>query len=216
MTPYIKSNNKFPHLLIDDWFSEDELKQIWKELDFLTIEDKLIKSGTASDVAKTDNNKPLSNNFRVYPAQHYSKLGLETSPILNSVKKVQNPEFHKLVKKTFLKTDTALSKVFSGTTGSNTVIGYYENNHVYEEHFDQYQFSMITWLYREPKNFTGGTFSLTKNKTEIECISNRAIFFPGFYFHAVSPVSIINKELHHSGRYSISNFFYTYPGELNE
>jgi hypothetical protein len=216
MIPYVKGNSSFPYLLIDNWFTGEELGQIWKEIDFLTLKNKLIKSATTADVAKSEDDQPLSNNFRVYPGKHYSATGFKTSPILNSVKKVQDSEFHKLVEQTFLKTDTALAKVFSGTNGSTTVIGYYEDSNRYEEHFDQYQFSLITWLYREPKNFTGGNFSITKNKTEIECVSNRTILFPGFYFHAVSPVNIINKNLPQSGRYSISTFFYTYPGEVDE
>jgi len=41
---HITGGNPHPipqHLIIDDWYSEDELKRVWKELEFYTHDDKL-------------------------------------------------------------------------------------------------------------------------------------------------------------------------------
>ena len=206
----IQNNNKFPYLLIDNWFTEPELKNIWKEIDFFTIQNKFIKSSETKEVA-ISNKKPLANNFRVSPFNHYSDLGYKTSPIANSLNKIQNKDFHSLVDKTFVNTNTALANVFLGTNQSTSIISYYEKDNDYKEHFDQQQFTMITWLYKEPKNFTGGDFYFTKNNTKIKCVSNRTILFPGYYYHSVEPVKIIDTTKENSGRFSISTFFYTIP-----
>ena len=90
----------------------------------------------------------------------------------------------------------------------NTMISYYDNSQEYKPHFDTVQFTSIIWFYKEPKKFVGGDFIFTQPNQTIECKHNRMIFFPSYYMHSVTPVSIAPENRDKGlGRFAITNFF---------
>ena len=207
MKPTIVDDKEFPYLLLDDFFEKEELDGVWNEIMYLLNNNYFFKS---SDDKKSGHNedKPLALNSRCYPNKVLNNSQIQQSFLFNSVQKIQNKNFHKLVENTFKNSNYALYKTFLGLNRSNLVINHYNNDEEYKEHFDQFQFSMITWLHEEPKNYDGGNFILTKNNTKIESLNNRCILFPGFYYHKVEPVKFYNAK-NTKGRFSINRFFYT-------
>jgi len=207
MTPTIVDEKEFPYLLIDNFFEKKELSQIWNEINYL-YNNKYFFESSRDKNSGHNNNEPLAKNSRCYPNQVLTYGQIQKSFLFNYVKKIQNKNFHKLVEETFKNSNYALYKTFLGLNRSNLVINHYDNNEEYKEHFDQFQFSMITWLHEEPKNYKGGDFILTKNNRKIESLNNRCILFPGFYYHKVEPIKYLkNKNV--KGRFSINRFFYT-------
>lgn len=193
-------------LVVDNWYNQKELNSIYKELDFLSL--KMSSSEQVEGPALDKNNKPKLKGFRIYPYDIYSEKGIEYSPVLQSLNKFQDKDFHKKVEKTFKNTGTALFEQFIATNYSNTLINYYENDNFYKEHFDAFQFTALIFIFKEPKLFTGGDLHFTRINKKVECKNNRMVLFPSFYYHATEDVkSKLNKE--NEGRYSIATFFST-------
>jgi len=194
------------YLIIDDWYEEDTLKKVMKELDYLSCT-PMVRSEESSESARTSNGISKTKSSRIFPEHLYTPKGCAYSPILNSLEKMQQKEFHEKVFDTFKNTETALAEVFTNTNASSTIINYYENNDKYDEHYDVFQFTVLIWIYKEPKLFTGGDLVFPKLNKTIECKNNRMILFPSFYYHAVTPIQMkTNKEGY--GRYAITHFFY--------
>ena len=193
-------------VIVDDWFTLDELDEIFIELDFLSLTKE--SSDKVEGPALDKNKKPKLKGYRIYPYDIYSQQGCEYSPILKSINKFQSKDFHAKVKKTFENTGTALYEQFIGTNHSQTFINYYEDSNFYGEHFDKLQFTALVFLYKEPKSFTGGDFYFTRINKKIECKNNRLVLFPSFYYHKTENIkSELNEK--NKGRYSIATFFST-------
>ena len=200
-------------VVVDNWFTSNELNKIFKELDFLSLtkesSDNTKESSDKFEGPALDKNKkPKLKGYRIYPYDIYSQKGCKYSPILKSINKFQNNDFHKKVEEAFKNTGTALYEQFIGTNYSHTFINYYENNNFYKEHFDGLQFTALIFIFKEPKSFTGGDFYFTKINKKVECKNNRLVLFPSFYYHKTSDIkSKLNKE--NKGRYSIATLFST-------
>ena len=192
------------YLIIDDWYTNSELVDIHKELDFLSTTQG-VKTQETEGSAKLDG-KHLANMHRYMPGQLYSSA---ITPINKALKKVQNPEFHSKMESAFPESKSALGLNFSQTNNTHTVINYYENNESYSKHFDVFQYTMLIWLYKKPKSFKGGDLTFDSMNKTIECKYNRMILFPSWYWHSVSEVKELKKSGH--GRWCITHFFYTTP-----
>tara|TARA_R110000787_G_scaffold173162_3_gene285834 strand:+ start:77 stop:673 length:597 start_codon:yes stop_codon:yes gene_type:complete len=193
------------YLVVDNWYSETEKLNVMKELDFLSTLDP-IRAENYSGVAKK-NNKPLIKGYRIFPHELYTFKGMEKSHIFKGLKKFQIKEFHNKVIEIFKDTNLALSEQFMGTNCSKTIINYYENNDGYNEHNDVHPFTVLIWLYKEPKKFEGGDLIFTKFNEEIKCTNNRLVLFPGFYHHKVTPITMKNEDVGF-GRFAITHFFF--------
>ena len=88
-----------------------------------------------------------------------------------------------------------------------------ENGEYYNSHKDISVVSQLTWLYHEPKMFTGGNVIFSDMNETIECLHNRSVFFPGHYQHEVQEVNMNDNfkkddfDNQYYGRFSIANFF---------
>lgn len=89
----------------------------------------------------------------------------------------------------------------------SVLLSYYEKEHYYKPHRDISVFTALIWLWKEPKQFTGGDFMFSDHDYSVECKNNRAIIFLGPEQHAVSTVNV-NEEFigKNYGRYTISCF----------
>ena len=201
MKPTVVNDTNFPYLIVDDWYTEEELNRVLIELKSL--------STTAMVRTEDGHGSPgKAKQFRIFPQKIYSDYGLQYSPIFSCLKKQQQQEFHDLVHKTFENTKTALSLQFVSTNTTDTIINYYEQGDEYNTHFDIFQFTMIIMMYQTPKSFTGGELVLNYNDT-IECKNNRLVLFPSHYWHGVNKIEMNKNEDKGYGRYSISHFYYS-------
>tara|TARA_B100001057_G_scaffold86264_1_gene82121 strand:- start:3446 stop:4066 length:621 start_codon:yes stop_codon:yes gene_type:complete len=190
------NENPFPHVIIENFYNEDELKLIWQELDFLTHPNKLVPAKDYGGVVGATN-----------------ALALQLDSLYGENREVSN--ILKVNRKLF---DTELSDMISGLGGSFTIydrsndditkVRYYHDEEYYEPHTDYtMHFLAFSYFYREPKKFTGGNLVFPKYDYEFKCNNNSTIIMPGWVEHSVSEVSIENSDYYDGwGRYAVTSF----------
>jgi hypothetical protein len=173
-------------------------------------------------------------NYAIDPISSGSALNKSTGEILKQNKAV----FFESIFKTPLRTASgiALSKVlyddnFWQSLYSNSdpiysylraceidsiLLSYYDHEGHYKPHIDRCIFTLLTWLYEEPKSFRGGDLILRdrNNKVcaEIECKSNRGVLFPSYILHEVTTIEMDEENKNKGkGRYTLSAFMLMHP-----
>ena len=187
----------FPHLIIKNFYNENELKLIWEELNFYTKPDKLLEAKDFGGIVDATNSHAIVLDD-VY------KINRKLSNILTVTRKIFN---------------SGILDVFSNihdccciAKESNwdcTKVRYYHNGEYYEPHTDKsMQFLAFYYIHKEPKKFTGGEVYFPKYNYEYGCDANSIIIFPGWVEHGVKEIKIEDSEYYDGwGRYAITNFF---------
>ena len=83
-----------PHIIIDNWFTEKELKCVWHELQYYNLRRNVIKANKADDTAKDYKGRAKSNAYRFYIDQYYTRTGRDISPINYCMYKKKAKQFH--------------------------------------------------------------------------------------------------------------------------
>ncbi len=199
----VNNNDRYPYVVIDNWYTKPEEKAVWKELEFYnSLPNHIIDRAENTAVAKNQG-KSLGKSYRWYLDFLYTQDGRYQSAILNCLYKATSPELL-LSTKDF----DPYHNMIKSSTDIASLISYYENNDYYDEHFDTYNWTLLIWYFKQPKKFEGGNFILTGPKDEIECKHNRAILFPCSYNHKITPVTMNNNDDEKNGRYTITHFYY--------
>jgi len=202
----VKDNPTFPFLVIDNWYTPNEEKAVWKELDFFSATPKdQIARAENTIVARNPDGSSKSTAYRFYIEDYYRKR--EISPIINYMYKQTTPEFHNIIKEC-----QPYARSFLSSNSDSSLLSYYEENDHYESHHDTFLWTCLVWMVREPRLFNGGDFKLNEPDIEVKLKNNRAVFFPCCYLHSVSPVKFHTqpKEIGY-GRYTITHFYYAVP-----
>lgn len=189
-------NKRFPFVVIDDWYTEKEKECVMKELRYLTADKSLLidtskDSATASEEDGTRKAKSLRRYIN--KDDNYSFINRYTQKLLDI-------DLQKQIKEII---PDAVN--FCNTNSNAQFINYYEDGDHYKPHTDVAVFSILIFMYEEPKSFEGGSLHIGGKK--IECKNNRLVFFPSYYEHGVDKVGM-KKEREGFGRYSISSFYY--------
>ena len=192
-------NEKFPYMVVDDYYNEEELRLIWEELDFLSYPHKLKRATKESGGATDNTGKLLKKNFHRYIDRIYSER--ELSNILTVNRKLFDDDYKILRQHPhWFFQNVTFNKDF-------TQVAYYENNDHYEEHHDSATLTALTWLYKEPKRFSGGDLFLNSGKIKIDCVNNRTLIFPSMIKHSVNEIHMSQENLEKRlGRYVITQF----------
>jgi len=204
----IKDNPTYPFILVDNWFTSNEERAVWKELDFFSsMPRENIPRAENTIVAKHENGDPKSKAFRFYIDSYYTDMGRNYSPIINCMYKQRSPEFHKLINECM-----PYGRSFLSSNRDSTLLSYYENNDHYDIHCDTFMWTVLIWMVKEPKRFNGGDFDFPEINTEIKLKNNRMIAFPSCFNHRVSPLQFnnTNDEIGY-GKYTITHFYYNTP-----
>ena len=53
---------RYPYVIVDDWYTEEEEKAVWKELDFYNTMDQ--KARAENTIVAKKNGVPLANSYR--------------------------------------------------------------------------------------------------------------------------------------------------------
>lgn len=195
-----KIKNPFPYLKIENIYNDEELRLIWQELDFLTHPQKL-KPPEKTYSAKDNHGNVLKNNSAIFLEDTYTNR--ELSNILTINRKIFTdpfvPEFADL---------NFAYNLFYHTNFDSTMISYYENGGYYKPHFDGAVYTILTWFFREPKQFTGGNFSFSDFNEKIEIQNNMTVIFPSFVNHSVEEVKMEKSDFSGYGRYCMTQFVY--------
>lgn len=199
----VDDNNRYPFIIIDNWYTEKEEKAVWKELEYYnSLPQHIIDRAENTAVAKTKG-KALGNSYRWYIDHLYSENGRYQSAILNCLYKAVSPELIN-----YTKDFDPYHNMLKASTDVSSLISYYENEDFYDEHYDTFHWTLLIWYFKQPKQFDGGDFIFTKSNKQIECKHNRAILFPCCYNHKITPIKMTNNSDEKNGRYTITHFYY--------
>lgn len=192
----------FPYIRIFDFYTEDELKLIWKELDFI-VSNEILK-GPEHIGSAHDSNQEGKNYRRKGRGVWIETLYRDknTSNIIRLNKKLFSREMINNIKKN----GSWFYKNFGFKTYC-TLLGYYENSDYYEAHIDNSYSTVLTWFYKEPKRFEGGNIIFSDYNIEIEIKNNSILLFPSTIVHSVSEIKMEEQYIgENNGRISITNF----------
>jgi len=195
----------FPHMIIDNFYNEEELELIWEELKFYTKPGKLLEAKDYGGVVGYTNAKALMLDS-VY--RNYSDNDGVNYRILSNILTVNRKLFASGILDTFATIHECCS-IANQSNSDTTKIRYYHDGEGYDPHTDKgFQFLAFSYFYKEPKKFTGGQLYFPKYNYEIPCDNNSMIIFPGWVEHGVREVSIENSDYYDGwGRYAITSFF---------
>ena len=190
----VNSDEVFPFIVADNWYSPNEEKLIWKELDFYYQPDNL---ELASDFSAKKDGVNLSNSWRIYPDAMFTEKYKHVSSIMSATKKFHDKEFQNFIKKAM-----PHGVQFCLSNKNSTIISYYD---------DDPQFTVLIWFFKEPKKFTGGDFIFTQPNLNVKCKHNRMVLFPSYYLHKVTPV-LLDKEYRNKGlgRFTFTHFYWSH------
>jgi hypothetical protein len=190
----------FPHVIIRDYYNKEELDKVWLELNFLTS-CNIMQPPKKTGSAMSPDGEVLKQNHGVFLDGFYSKR--ESSNILTLSRKHYN---HDLLIE--LEKQNFIFRYLVNSTKDSTLVSYYEESDNYPPHTDQGCFTSITWLYKDPKRFTGGNFVFNEYEYEIPLQNNCMVIFPSIMLHSVTPVTmdVSMDSFSGFGRYSITNF----------
>ena len=197
---YHGDEEKKPLLLqIKNFYNQYELEDIWTELNFLTTYEKIFDPDT-SKTASAMLDGQTKKNKSLFLASVYKDL--KYSNIYKTTKKVFNDSFlQKLI---------SINPIYRGMREDSMenhqiLISYYENGDNYFAHRDLTRFTILTYLFKEPKKFTGGELLLNDFDMKIEVENNMVLIIPGAYLHEVLTTKM-EKNVLGNGRYCISQF----------
>lgn len=193
-----KYNEKFPLIVIDDFYNQESLESIWEELNFLCYPSKLENPETSRG-AVDDNGGELKNIGSIFLSQIYSNF-TKSNIFLESL------ETQKVLVEVFKDHDSWFFQNFYHK-GVNTLVSYYENGGYYKAHQDASIATVLNWFYKEPKRFEGGDLHFPDYDMTIKVKNNRLIVFPSCIRHEVFKVEMeeqdCNKKL---GRFCVTHF----------
>ena len=209
----------FPHMIIKNFFNEEELELIWQELDFYTHPGKLLKAENFGGIVGYTNSSAIILD-QIY--RNYSKVTNETingnpnfRPISN-ILTLNRKLFESGVLDALADVHDSVSLV-NQSNWDSVKVRYYHNGEYYDAHTDKaMQFLAFYYINKEPKKYTGGEVYFPKYDYEYGCDNNSIIVFPGWVEHGVRKVSIKDSDYHEGyGRYAITTFFGSKPADLN-
>jgi len=192
---YVIHQKPIPYMLVKNYFSEDDIEHMFRELRFLTPKMEF-QDGT--NLPTKDHKKNVQINLdKLYENR-------DTSNIINVMNKIYNDT--ELINN--LEIASWFYEVWGYTNNDNTFVAYYESTDYYKTHRDIAVISLMYWLWEEPKSFTGGNLHLPDYDIEIPIERNQLMIMPSSTRHAVDPVKMIKQtdKLSGMGRYCIVRF----------
>lgn len=190
--------DKLPVLYFDNFYNDEDYKQLWHELTFLNYNNKML-GPNSNEGAYDDAGQPLKRNNGLLLDQVYSGYR-QASNILTISRNIFSKNFINKCKNTHY-----FFEYLSSSTRDNIKINYYEDGDEYQYHSDLGVITCVSLLFQEPRKFTGGNL-IIKDK-EIECRNNRLILFPSILHHKVEKIKLSNNYRERNlGRFSITHF----------
>ena len=175
---------RHPHVLLEDIFTPEEVPQVMKELHRM---DKVLLPPHLTGTA-TKEGRPLKYN----DATSLANLNWKSS-LYNLCGNHLFEELTQQIPALWFRNSLTLCNRHS------YMVSRYRNGQYYNSHFDRSFFSILIWMYDEPKSFTGGDLIFTDYSEVIECKNNTGVLFLGPIRHEVPPIE-------GEGRYTITRF----------
>jgi Rps23 Pro-64 3,4-dihydroxylase Tpa1-like proline 4-hydroxylase len=180
-------------------YTDEELNLIWQELDFLC---HFTKMSTPDVYLAAEDGKGGYKTAAKAIALDAFYTERQYSNILTVNRKLYTDGYISL----FSNLHPSL-KYCGGANSDYTKIRYYQNKDKYETHADfNFMFLAMTYFYREPKEFKGGSLLFPEHDYEFECENNSMILIPGYVDHAVSEVEVTEKLFEGKSRFCMTQF----------
>lgn len=196
----------FPHVIIDNFYTGEELFHIWKELDFLSYQTKMLSPSETGAAFYEGTDIPKKSNYGIHLDDLYKNR--EVSNIMTINRKL----FDKKIAEDISAFDFSFN-TWKTVNSDMTLVSYYENNGHYDSHRDLSCYTFLTWLYKKPKSFSGGDMYFEEYDYSLEIDNNKGILFHGSIMHKVTDITMkqnydVDSMNHFScaGRYTISQF----------
>ena len=187
----------FPHLIVNNFYNDEELELIWEELKFYTKPGKLLEAKDFGGVVEKTNHRALQLDVIYDGYRDLSNIltvnrKLFTSKILDVFAEIHESCW-----------------IAPMSDYDITKVRYYHDKEYYGAHADiSFQFLGFSYFYKEPKKFTGGELFFPRHNYELTCENNSIIILPGWVKHGVKEVKIEDSNYYDGwGRYSITSFF---------
>ena len=196
----------FPLMVINNFYNQQELDLIWKELDFYTAPNKLLTAENYGGVVGYTNAKAIVLDD-LYKNYEKNEKGVNFRNISN-ILTVNRKLFKSGVLDTFSSIHGCVS-IANKTNHDITKVRYYHDGQYYDPHTDKNtMFLAFSYFYKEPKKFVGGDLEFPKYDFKLPCDNNSMVIFPGWVEHGVRKVKIKNSDYYDGwGRYAITSFF---------
>lgn len=164
----------FPHVLFEDFYTEDEMALIWEELDFLNRPGKLWDNTIVKDNPAPDHKSGLYLD-QVYPHRNMSNILTINRKIFGQADKVEN---------------YFLSNYLRTLNTDFTWICYYYDNTYYGMHPDNCVLTAVSTFWREPKMFRGGDLIFETDNYVPDMRPGSLILYPAYERHEVTNVKV--------------------------
>jgi hypothetical protein len=176
----------FEYIVIDNFYTEEELKLIWQEFTFLLHDDKLFSGALAG--SPLVNGKSLRNGNGIYLDTAY------TYRQISNILKVNRKMFDKELTAELAKT-TLIGKYLRYSLVDNTLLSAYRSGGYYKPHRDNTTLTAISWHHKTPKCYTGGDLYFPEYNVQVEHKDNTLIIFPGPILHGVTDIVSQSESL---------------------
>jgi Rps23 Pro-64 3,4-dihydroxylase Tpa1-like proline 4-hydroxylase len=185
-------NEPFLYVQIDNTYTEDELRLIFLELEFINSR-KMMKPPEETFASKIDGSYVKKGSGLILDLTYTDR---NLSNILACNRKLYN-----------LNIPNILGDYLKLISFDTTLVNYYDDGEYYNAHRDDSTLTAITILFQQPKVFTGGELNFPTYNHTVECVFNRTYIFPGPVPHSVTNVSLLEEYRDKGlGRYTINNF----------
>lgn len=186
----------FEHVIIENYYDDDELELMWKEIEFLTP--RLLDPQFTSTA--TQNGLYLKNGSGIFLDEVYKNRN--ASNILSFNRKLWHP--------TILQELEKISPWWNLIRMANkdyTLMNYYQDDCYYKPHKDYSVITAISVIYKDDNSFDGGDLVFSDYNITLPKKSNTIIIFPGQVTHAVTDITM-KTSVPFNGRYSLAQFLY--------
>lgn len=188
----------FEYIIIDNTYTEEELRLIFLELDFWAVSGNLMGPEHTGTARWEHNGEPKKKNAGVFLDGVYAERNY--SNVLKFNRKIYGIQLDK--------PSTILNQL-KESNHDTTLVSYYENEAHYKSHKDYSVLTAMTYLYKQPKTFEGGDLVLTEYGYAFEPWFNRTYIMPGVVEHEVTEIKMKQEDCGKGlGRYCIANFIH--------
>lgn len=185
-------------VVIDNFYTEDQIKEIMIELKWLTKPSILV--GEDRLQAARLNGELLTSKKGIFLEDVFEDWK-HSALISHGMKQTKDKQFIEGLYK--------YSTMFKSLVGCNSrshLLSYYENSNYYKPHTDGFFFTILNYFYNEPKQFEGGEVVLHSCNSDkfatVEVLHNRAIVIASQTVHEVKQIkSSLNNSFSGNGRY---------------
>jgi Rps23 Pro-64 3,4-dihydroxylase Tpa1-like proline 4-hydroxylase len=175
-------------VIIDNFYSEEQLELIFSELKTLTHPDIMQEDRNSLESAVDLQGNFITNKAGLWLDAIYNKWTY--SHMMRFLdKNLNSQQFRdKLMSK------NSLYKIMFNCRKRGHLLSYYENAGYYSKHTDASAFTILSYFNKEPKHFTGGDITIhsfdESKKVTIESRNNRVIIITGNTSHEVSEIQL--------------------------